>query len=214
LRLDPAGGCHGCAGLSLIEALFGLKHQARIDAHAALKVTVPGGSGFTSIAMALALAGDSASVEKLIEQLNQTYPQATMLQRYLLPMIRAALALERKDADHAVELLSVTSPYELSVDGPLALGPIYLRGQAYLMKRNGSAALVEFQKMIDHPGVIETDEPELGPLVRLGLGRAYVLAGNMPKARGAYQDFLATWKDADPDIPILKEAKAEYARLQ
>jgi len=160
------------------------------------------------------LAGDSVSVEKIVAQLNQTYPRSTMKERYLLPMLHAALAVERKDADHAVELLSVTSPYELSAGGTLVLGPIYLRGQAYIMKRNGSAALMEFQKMIEHPGVIQTDEPELGPLAHLGLARAYALQGDMAKARGAYQDFLTLWKDADPDITILKQAKAEYAKLQ
>jgi serine/threonine protein kinase len=214
LRSETTDGCHACSRLSLIEVLFGLEHQARTDADAALKVTVVGGSGFTSIAMAVALAGDSVSLEKLVEQLNQTYPRSTKKERYLLPMLHAALAVEREDADRALELLSVTSPYELSVDGPLPLGPIYLRGQAYLMKRNGNAALVEFQKIIDHPGVIETDEPVLGPLARLGLARAYALQGDSIKARSAYQDFFTLWKDADPDIPILKEAKAEYAKLQ
>jgi tetratricopeptide (TPR) repeat protein len=92
------------------------------------------------------------------------------------------------------------------------LYPIYLRGQAYLMLYNGSAAAAEFQKMIDHRGIV-LNFP-LGALAHLGLARAYALAGDTAKARTAYQDFLTLWKDADPDIPILQQAKAEYARLK
>jgi hypothetical protein len=95
-----------------------------------------------------------------------------------------------------------------------SLEPIYLRGQAYLMQHNGSAAVGEFQKIIDHPGITKTEEAVVGPLAVLGLARAYALEGATVKSRTAYQDFLTRWKDADPDIPILKEAKAEYGNLQ
>jgi hypothetical protein len=166
------------------------------------------------IALALALVGDSTSAGNLAEKLNESYPQKTLIQRYRLPTIRAAIALERKNPDQAVELLRVTSPYELGAESTMPLEPIYLRGQAYLMVQNGSVAAVEFQKIVDHPGVVKTEEAVVGALASLGLARAYALEGNTMKSRAAYQDFLTLWKDADADIPILKEAKAEYARLQ
>jgi eukaryotic-like serine/threonine-protein kinase len=124
-------------------------------------------------------------------------------------------SIERKDPNRAVELLKVASPIELSVDGPL--GPAYLRGEAYLMLHDGNAAAGEFQKFIDHPGVVANFP--WGALARLGLARAYALdaARDPPardKARTAYQNFLALWKEADPDVPIYKQAKAEYAKLR
>jgi eukaryotic-like serine/threonine-protein kinase len=213
-RAETGDGCRVCARLSLIEAHFGLKRQARIDAYSALKVTGIGDSNLWKIGLALALAGDSASAEKLAKELNESYPQHTIIQRYWLPTSRAAVALEHKNADQAVELLRATSPYELSAMGMGSLEPIYLRGQAYLMQHNSSAAVVEFQKIIDHPGIVKTEEAVVGPLAGLGLARAYALEGDTAKSRRAYQDFLALWKDADPDIPILKQAKAEYAKLQ
>jgi hypothetical protein len=171
-------------------------------------------SNKSRIALALALSGDSASAEKLAEELNESYPQHTMIQRYRLPTIRAAIALERKNPELAIELLRVTSLYELSASPGMPLVPIYLRGQAYLLQHNGSAAVVEFQKIIDHPGIVKTEEAVVGPLAGLGMARAYALEGDTIKSRAAYQDFLTLWKDADADIPILKEAKAEYAKLQ
>jgi DNA-binding winged helix-turn-helix (wHTH) protein/Flp pilus assembly protein TadD len=213
-RPETEDGCHICAQLSLIEAQYGVKRQARIDAYSALKVTGIGESNLWKITLALALAGDSASADKLAKELNESYPRHTIIQRYWLPIIRAAEALEQKSADQAAELLRVTSPYELSATGIGSLEPIYLRGQAYLMQHNGSAAAVEFEKIIDHPGITKTEEAVVGPLAVLGLARAYALEGATVKSRTAYQDFLTRWKDADPDIPILKEAKAEYAKLQ
>jgi DNA-binding winged helix-turn-helix (wHTH) protein/tetratricopeptide (TPR) repeat protein len=215
LRPDTGDGCDVCARLSLVEAHFGVKHQAQIDATEALKVTaVEENSNKSRIALALALSGDSASAEKLAEELNESYPQHTMIQRYRLPTIRAAIALERKNPELAIELLRVTSLYELSASPGMPLVPIYLRGQAYLLQHNGSAAAVEFQKIIDHPGIVKTEEAVVGPLAGLGMARAYALEGDTIKSRAAYQDFLTLWKDADADIPILMEAKAEYAKLQ
>jgi len=211
LRPDAGDGCDVCARLSLIEAHFGVSRQARLDAAKTLKANVVADS---RIALALALVGDSTSAGNLAEKLNESYPQKTLIQRYRLPTIRAAIALERKNPDQAVELLRVTSPYELGAEPTMPLEPIYLRGQAYLMVQNGNAAAVEFQKIVDHPGVVKTEEAVVGALASLGLARAYALEGNTMKSHAAYQDFLTLWKDADADIPILKEAKAEYARLQ
>jgi len=111
--------------------------------------------------------------------------------------------------------LEAAAPYELGQPAQLQLGtmyPAYMRGQAQLMAHNGPAAAGEFQKFLDHRGLV-TNFP-LGALAHLGLARAYALSGDTAKAKAAYQDFLTLWKDADPDIPILKEAKAEYAKLQ
>lgn len=128
-----------------------------------------------------------------------------------LPTIRAVAALEAGSASKAIEALAPVAPYELgSVGQPLY--PVYLRGDAYLAAHQGSAAVGEFQKILAHPGVV-ANEP-IGALAHLGLGRAYALSGDSAKAQAAYQDFLALWKDADADIPILKEAKAEYAKLK
>jgi tetratricopeptide (TPR) repeat protein len=129
-------------------------------------------------------------------------------------MARAGLALTTVNAANAVAALAVASPYELghtNNDFTFALYPAYLRGAAYLAAKNGSAAIAEFQKILDHSGVVG-NEP-IGALAHLGLGRAYALSGDSAKAKTAYQDFFALWKTADPDVPILKEAKAEYAKL-
>lgn len=208
-RPETSGGCETCAGLALTEAQFGDTQQALVDADAALKVPVSGDTDAKfMVVLALALAGDVSRAEKLTTALDKKYPLDTIVQRNWLPTIRAAMALTRKDAGKAVELLRDLSPYEL---GTQCLRPIYLRGRAYLMLQDGTKAAMEFQKMIDHRGIVE--KCPVGALAHLGLGRAYALQGDTAKARAAYQDFLTLWKDADPYIPILKEAQAEYVRL-
>jgi eukaryotic-like serine/threonine-protein kinase len=132
-----------------------------------------------------------------------------------LPMIHAAIDLKGGNPAKAIESLAPSGPYELGFPSP-ALGfglyPVYLRGEAYVAAHQGSAASAEFQKILDHPS-IAGNEP-IGALTHLGLARAYVLSGDTAKAKTAYQDFFALWKDADPDVPVLKEAKAEYAKLR
>jgi TolA-binding protein len=122
--------------------------------------------------------------------------------------------LERKDPNRAVELLNLASTVELGqpTNVTVILCPVYLRGEAYLLMHDGNRAAAEFQKFIDHYGLV-LNSP-WGALARFGLARAYAMQGSTAKARAAYQDFLTLWKDADPDIPILKEAKAEYAKLR
>ena len=120
------------------------------------------------------------------------------------------LALERRDSARAIELLQAAGPYELGSFG--GLYPIFIRGAAYLAANHGSQAAAEFQKIPEHRGIV-LNEP-IGALAHLQIARAYAMEGNKGNARVAYQDFLALWKDADPDIPILKQAKAEYAKLQ
>jgi tetratricopeptide (TPR) repeat protein len=129
--------------------------------------------------------------------------------------MRAAIALGSQKPTDALVALEAVAPYEFGAPPPLQVGtiyPAYIRGDAYLAKHDGAAAAREFQKFLDHRG-LAVNYP-LASLAHLGLGRAYTLQGDTAKAKAAYRDFLTLWKDADPDIPILKEAKAEYAKLQ
>jgi len=134
-----------------------------------------------------------------------------------LPTLRAKLAVNRRNVSDALEDLRAATPYELGVstDSPFnwtALYPVYVRGEVYLAAHQGNEAAAEFQKILDHPGMV-LNEP-IGALAHLGLARAYVLQGDTVKGRTAYQDFLTLWKDADPDIPILRQARKEYAKVQ
>ncbi len=195
---------------ALREAESGNGEQARIEANAAVKLA-PNRDVRAVAALALALAGDTAGAGKLATELDKTLPLDTLVQRYWLPTIRAAVALERKDPNRTIELLKSASPIELGASTAI-LSPVYLRGEAYLMLQDGNRAAAEFQKFIDHRGLVANFP--WGALARLGLARAYAVQGDEAKARTAYQDFLTLWKDADPDIPVLKQAKAEYAKLQ
>ncbi len=199
---------------SLREALVGMTDFAKEDAQSALaEIRGKHGEGYSAIAFAL--AGDLANANRSIDDLTKRFPQDTVVQTQYLPMARAALALNRGDATAALDALSAAAPYELghtNDDFTFALYPIYFRGQAYLAAKNGAGATAEFQKILDHAGVVG-NEP-IGALAHLGLARAYSLSGNTAKAKTAYQDFFALWKDADSDVPILIQAKAEYAKLQ
>jgi tetratricopeptide (TPR) repeat protein len=202
------------AAAALREVESGNREQARAEANAALKLG-PNRDVRVMAALALARADDTAGAEKLAAELDKTFPLDTLVQRYWLPTIRAGVALERKDPNRAIELLKVASMIELSgLTGNLAIfmSPAYVRGQGYLMLRDGNRAAAEFQKFIDHRGLVMNFP--WGALARLGLARAYGLQGDTAKARAGYESFLTLWKDADPDVPILKEAKAEYAKLQ
>ena len=192
---------------ALLEEASGNLAVARADANAALKLA-PNRDVREMAALAMAQAGDTAAAEKLAGGLDKDFPLDTLVQRYWLPAIRAAIALERKDPGRAVELLQVTNAIEL---GEPRLIVIHLRGEAYLMLHDGGHAAAEFQKFIDHRTLVAN--AEWGALARLGLGRAYAMQGDIPKAKAAYQNFLTLWKDADPDIPVLQQAKAEYAKL-
>jgi len=164
----------------------------------------------------MALAGDTSQAERIVEKLNNHFPEDTIVQSNYLPTIRGQLALNRNDAATAVRVLSSAAAYELGIAGsttfPTNLYPVYVRAQAYLALNKAGAAVAEFQKIIDSRGVV-LNEP-IGALAHLGIARAYALVGFPAKARTAYQDFFVLWKDADPDVPILKQAKAEYARLK
>jgi tetratricopeptide (TPR) repeat protein/tRNA A-37 threonylcarbamoyl transferase component Bud32 len=203
------------ADAALRESLFGNVAETRQQVAAALGLST-GRETQYGAALALAFVGDTSRGQALASDLAKRFPEDTVVQFNYLPTIRAQLALHRNDASGAIEVLKVAAPYELGTPGlgalTPALYPVYVRGEAYLAAHQGNEAASEFQKILDHRGVVG-NEP-IGALAHLQIARAYVLQRDTPKARSAYQDFLALWKDADPDVPILKQAKAEYAKLQ
>jgi serine/threonine protein kinase len=196
------------------EALVGNMDAAKQDAKAAMsRSDSRQGNAFSAIA--LALAGDSAQAARLSDDLRKKFPADTIVQSDYLPMIRAAAALRSGDAPRAIEALAAAEPYELgqtNTSFTFASYPVYLRAEAYLAAKEGAAAQAEFQKILDHYGVIG-NQP-IGALAHLGLARSYTLQGNVLKARAAYSDFLSLWKNADPDLTLLKEMKVEFAQLQ
>jgi eukaryotic-like serine/threonine-protein kinase len=164
-------------------------------------------------AYVLARAGDASQSQKLIEQAAKESPTDTIVNAVWLPIARAANQIHANQAAQAVASLEVSTPYEMgSPPTGASYWPMYVRGDAYVHLGDGAKAAAEYQKILDHRGIDPTSP--LYPLARLGSGRAYALQGDKAKAKSAYQDFFAMWKDADPDVPILKEAKAEYAKLQ
>jgi serine/threonine protein kinase/tetratricopeptide (TPR) repeat protein len=194
------------AWLGSIEGLYGEKQAAVQDAGAAMKLS-PTFNAKLSIASALALAGDDARAQAIAGEVAKARPLDTIVQSVEVPSVQAVIALNHGDAVKAINLLESARPYDGASDRTLLL-----RGQAYLKARRGADAALEFQKVIALKSLNPTS-----PFVfvaHLGLARAYALQGDKAKARVAYQDFLALWKDADPDLPLLKEAQAEYAKLQ
>ncbi|MGA8622833.1 MAG: protein kinase [Candidatus Sulfotelmatobacter sp.] len=197
---------------ALREAEFGNAAQAKQAVGAAMALA-PGRDVKVITSLTLARAGDTARALALVEELQKSDPLNTVLKVYWLPTIKAAIELNRGNTAQALDLLQSVAPYELG--GPPPLGPlyaVYLRGQANLAAHQGPAAAAEFQKILDHRTIVGNFP--LGALARLGLARAYAMQGDTAKARTAYEDFLTLWKNADPDIPVLKEAKVEYAKLQ
>jgi len=199
---------------ALLEALFGNFQEAqRAVRDAGNFITNRDLEGEAAIVWAL--SGDTAQAQKLADDLNKRSPEATYVRFGALPAIRGLLAIRRGNAQEAVENLRAISSHELMIPIDQTISPmvpVYISGEAYLAAHQGAEAAAEFQMIIDHPGLV-VNSP-IGALAHLGLGRAYALEGDAAKAKAAYQDFLALWKDADPDIPILKQAKAEYAKLQ
>ena len=199
---------------ALREAEFGNAAQAGRQTAAALALA---STRDVRILAALARAGDSNRAQEMADELQKQNPLNTKINGYFLPTIRAAVEINRRNPAKAIEILQVAAPYELgNADPQPVIGammyPVYLRGQAYLLLHQGSAAAAEFQKFLDHRGIVVNCP--LGALARLGLARAYAMQGDAAKAKAAYQDFLTLWKGADPDIPILIAAKSEYAKLQ
>ena len=204
---EAAAANHADAGMN--EAELGNVASARQKAIAALKLS-SGRDVKVLAVLTLARIGDIPKAKLLIEELEKSYPTNTLLKFYWLPVIRAAVELSNGHSSQAIVDLEGAAPYELTQRGDLH--PAYERGQAFLLSHQANAAVVEFQKVLDHRGIVQN--AVTGALAQLQIGRAYVLAGDTARAKQAYQDFLNLWKDADSDIPILKQAKAEYSKLQ
>ena len=200
--------------LAIRHAEFGDSAGARRAAAEVLALN-PGRDARLIAALAWARAGASIQAQKLGEDLAQQFPVDTMIQGYWLPTIRAALELNRGNPSHAIQLLEAASAYELGgvpQFSPGTMYPVYVRGEAYLNAHHAREAATEFQKMIDHRSLLANFP--LSALAHLQLARAFVLADNKAGAQKNYQEFLSLWKDADPDIPVLKAAKGEFARLK
>ena len=197
------------AGWAVTQAEVGNASKVR-ELAASSSGLAHGRGNLESVAVVLAITGEASRAQSITDELDHRFPDDTLLHQVSIPCIRALIELNRKAPDAAIQALQSATPYELgSAQG---LFPIYVRGLAYLQAKRGVEAAAEFQKMVDHRGIAPT-APEHS-LAKLGLGRAHATTGDTAKARAAYQDFFALWKDADADIPILKEAKAEYAKLQ
>ena len=204
------------AGAAVREALFGDLAAARQSAMAALGFSKSRDVKYGA-AIAFALSGDLPRAEALTNDLEKRFPEDTSVQFSYLPAMRAVVALEQGKPSNVTELLQKAAPDELGAPQSIFVGsfgalyPVYFRGEAYLASQRGAEAAAEFQKIVDHRGIVLSDP--IGALAHLQLGRAYALSGDRSKARSAYQDFFTLQKDADSDIPVLKQAKAEYAKL-
>jgi serine/threonine protein kinase/predicted Zn-dependent protease len=208
---ETAGGWQISAALR--EAELGDIAAAKQGISAALALS--GGRDVKMLAaLALARIGDAARASALVEDLKKSYPADQTLQLYWFPIINASIEISAGHASQALTDLQAAAPYELGQAASFlnCLYPAYVRGSAYLLAHNGTAAAVEFQKLLDHKGIVVNFIT--GALAQLQLGRAYEMAGDNAKAKAAYQAFFALWKDADAAIPVLTQARAEYAQLQ
>jgi tetratricopeptide (TPR) repeat protein len=202
---------------AVCEAHFGNAAAAKDRARAALDLA-KGRDVEYAAAFALALSGDSSGSQRLAEDLDKRFPEDTAVQFGYLPTLRALSALALGAPLDAVERLQPALPYDLALPGTAffakfgGLYPAYVRGQAYLAARHDQEAAAEFQKVLDHRGIVSADP--IGALAHLQLGKLFASSGDKTKAKTAFENFLTLWKDADPDIPILRQAKAEYAKLQ
>jgi tetratricopeptide (TPR) repeat protein len=199
------------------EAVSGNAAEASKNAIAALELSNGRDVEYTA-GLALALSGDSVRSEPLADDLERRFPEDTFAKFTYVPVLRGLSALNHGKPTDSVAQLQITLPYELAVNGlnfnHFYLGGLhsaYVRGEAWLAAHRYPEAIAEFQKILDHRGMAGADP--IGVLAHLQLGRAFILSGDPIKAKAAYQHFLTLWTDADPDIPILRQAKAEYARL-
>jgi tetratricopeptide (TPR) repeat protein/predicted Ser/Thr protein kinase len=212
-RGNKGFGAMNMAGEASCDAAAGFMQEGRKAAAAALALS-ESSHGRGDAVRVLARTGDVALSEKVIADLGKEFPFDTLLNQVMLPNARALISLQRNQPAEAVAALESARPYELGAERRITgtFDAIYTRGEAFLRLRDGGKAAVEFQKILDHRGINPTSE--LYSLAHLGLGRAYALQGDLARAKVAYQDFFAVWKDADADVPVLKEAKAEYEKLK
>jgi serine/threonine protein kinase/tetratricopeptide (TPR) repeat protein len=207
-------GAQWLAFQALREAELGNVTAARQGVARALALA-PGRDVRVIASLVLARSGETSQSRTILETLQKSEPTNTYLKVYWFPVIEGSIAMAQQAPDRAIVALEPALPYELGGPPPENSGtiyPAYIRGLAYLAQKNGPAAAAEFQKFPDHSGIVQNFL--LGSLAHLQLARAYAISGDVAKTKAAYKDFLTLWKDADPDIPILKEAKAEYAKLQ
>jgi tetratricopeptide (TPR) repeat protein len=202
---------------ALREVLLGHWAEARQEAILGLAEPMAGQNAKANAALIFAWLGETSRAESLADGLSQQMPQGTIVKSVILPTVRAVEELSKGNPERSIELLRAAEPYEMTwaafrAEHKGCIYPVYVRAQAYLAAKQGAAAEAEFQKLLAHRGIVRMCETE--PLARLGVARAYVVQGDTAKAKAAYQDFLTLWNGADPDIPILKEAKAEYSKLQ
>jgi tetratricopeptide (TPR) repeat protein len=193
------------------EVFFGYSEEARRDVTAVLAVHGGRGGEYLAI-MAFALVGDARRTEAIAVEWRKDSPVDEMVNLYGMATVHAAIQLSQNNPAKAVRDLEVTSRYDLAQTVAPPFLPVYVRGQAFLALRQGREAAAEFQKFVDYPGAVGNNP--IGAVARVGLARAYAIQGDTVKARAAYEEFFSLWKDADPDIPILKQAKAEYSKLQ
>jgi DNA-binding winged helix-turn-helix (wHTH) protein/tetratricopeptide (TPR) repeat protein len=211
---ETAAGYYAVSALR--EALVGDGYGARQLAATAMRHS-SGREVDYGVALALAFAGETNRAQVLTDDLAKRYPEDTIVQFNYLPTLRAKIALSRSNPQQALDILVAADPYELGLPAYSFynwpnLYPVYVRGEVYLAAHQGGEAATEFRKILDHRGIV-LNEP-IGALAHLQLGRAYAMEGEISKAKSAYRDFLTLWKDADPDISVLKQAEAEYAKLQ
>ena len=212
------------ADAALQEAAFGDPREAKQASEAALKLAPTSQVVESEAALAFAMAGDSGRAETLTQDLRKRYPLDTQMRSLWLPALQAQMALSGKNPTAALNAVQAASPIELgqTLAGGTCLEQVYVRGEAYLAAGQGKEATAEFQRILDHSGIVWNCWT--GALAHLGVARANALQARTSqgadadaarvRALAAYKDFLTLWKDADPDIPILKEAKAEYTKLQ
>jgi len=205
------------AARAVWEAVYGNVVEGKASAMAAIELS-KGRDVQYAAGLALAFSGDSSRSQEVADDLEKRFPEDTFAKFTYVPVLRALSALERGRPADSVERLQTALPYELAVNGlnfNWILGGLhsaYVRGQALMAARRYPEATAEFQKILDHRGIVSADP--IGALAHVQLGRAFARSGDMTKAKAAYQDFLTLWKDADPEIPILRQAQAELARLQ
>jgi eukaryotic-like serine/threonine-protein kinase len=202
------------AGAALREALFGNEAEARQRSAAALALSSGRLAKFAA-GLALALAGDGDHAQKVAEELANSFPKDTLVNFIYLPTIRGRIAFNRHDYLRAIEELKSSAPFELGQPGnssfALSLYPVYVRGEAYLAAHQSSEAAAEFQKILDHRGIVVNGP--IGALAHLGLARAYALQGDTTKTGAAYQGFLTLWKDADPEITVPERSQGGVRQI-
>ena len=204
------------AGAAVREAFLGNAREARENAQRALGLSKSRDVEYGS-AFAFAASGDDASSQTIARDLETRFPEDTLVQFTYLPVLRALSALKHGRPSDAIEQLQVAAPYDLAIPGTWFgffgnLYPVYVRGQAYLNENRNAEAAAEFQKILDHSGIVCSDPA--GFMARLQLARTYASSGDKTKAMSSYEAFLTLWKDADPDIPVLRQARSEYAKLR